>query len=46
MQFTPSEGAAQLKESIASDMESQYRVSHAQVFAERSALIIEHGVKA
>ena len=37
MQFTPSQAAAHLKESIASYIESQYRISHPLVFAERSA---------
>ena len=44
MQFTPSQAAAHLKESIASYIESQYRVSHPLVFAERSALLRESGV--
>ena len=44
MQFTPSEAAAHLKESIASYIESQYRISHPLVFAERSALIRKQGV--
>ena len=44
MQFTPSQAAAHLKESIASYIESQYRISHSLVFAERSALLRERGV--
>ena len=44
MQFTPSQAAEHLKESIASYIESQYRISHPLVFAERSALLREHGV--
>ena len=32
MQFTPSQSAAHLKESIASYIESQYRISHPLVF--------------
>ena len=43
MQFTPSQAAAHLKESIASYIESQYRISHPLVFAERSALLRERG---
>ena len=44
MQFTPSQAAAHLKESIASYIESQYRISHPLVFAERSTLLRERGV--
>ena len=44
MQFTPSQAAEHLKESIASYTESQYRISHPLVFAERSALLRERGV--
>ena len=44
MQFTPSDAAAHLKESIASYIESQYRISHPLVFSERSALLREPGV--
>ena len=44
MRFTPSQAAAHLKESIASYIESQYRISHPLVFAERSALLRENGV--
>ena len=43
MQFTPSQAAEHLKESIASHIESQYRISHPLVFADRSALLREHG---
>ena len=39
-----SRAAAHLKESIASYIESQYRISHPLVFAERSALLRERGV--
>ena len=46
MQFTPSQAAEHLKESIASYIESQYRISHPLVFAERSALLRERGVLA
>ena len=46
MQFTPSEAVAQIKESIASYIESQCRISHPLIFAERSALLREHGVLA
>ena len=44
MHFTPSQAAEHLKESIASYIESQYRISHPLVFAERSALLRERGV--
>lgn len=44
MQFTPSEAAEHLKESIASYIESQYRISNPLVFAERSDLLRERGV--
>ena len=44
MQFTPSQAAEHLKESLASYIESQYRISHPLVFAERSALLRERGV--
>ena len=46
MQFKPSEAVAHLKESIANYIESQTRTSHALVFAKRSTLPREHGVKA
>ena len=44
MQFTPSETTAHLKESIASYLESQYRISHPIVFDERSRLLRQQGV--
>ena len=44
MQFTPSGAASHLKESIASYIESQYRISHPLVFAERASLLRERGV--
>lgn len=44
MQFTPNQAAAHLKESIASYIESQYRISHPLVFEERAALLRERGV--
>ena len=44
MQFTPSETTAHLKESIASYLESQYRISHPLVFDERSHLLRQPGV--
>ena len=44
MQLTPSEAIAHLQESIASYLESQYRISHPQVFAERAALLRQRGV--
>ena len=44
MQFTPSESAEHLKESIASYIESQYRISHPLVFGERAALLRQPGV--
>ncbi len=44
MQFTPSGAAAHLKESIASYIESQYRIAHPLVFSERAALLRERGV--
>lgn len=44
MQFTPSGATAHLKESIASYIESQYRISHPLVFSERAALLREPGV--
>ena len=44
MQFTPSDAAAHLKESIASYIESQYRISHPLVFSERADLLREPGV--
>ncbi len=44
MQFTPNESAEHLKESIASYIESQYRISHPLVFGERAALLRQPGV--
>ena len=44
MQFTPSQTTAHLKESIASYLESQYRISHPLVFDERAALLRQRGV--
>ena len=44
MQFTPSKSVGHLKESIASYIESQYRISHPLVFGERAALLRERGV--
>ena len=44
MQFTPSEAVEHLQESIASYIESQYKISHPLVFSERSALLRERGV--
>ena len=44
MQYTPSQAAEHLKESIANYIESQYRISHQLVFAERSAILRERGV--
>ena len=46
MQFTPSRAVAHLKESIASYVESQYRISHPLIFAERAALLRQPGVLA
>ena len=43
MQLTPAEAAAHLKESIASYIESQYRISHPLVFAERADLLRQRG---
>lgn len=44
IRFTPGDAVAHLKESIASYIESQYRISHPLVFSERSALLRERGV--
>ena len=44
MQFTPSEAVEHLQESIASYIESQYRISHPLVFSERAALLRQRGV--
>ena len=46
MQFTPSEAIEHLKESIASYIESRYRISHPLVFDERAQLLRERGVLA
>lgn len=46
MQFTPSEAVEHLKESMASYIESQYRISHALVFDERAELLRERGIVA
>ena len=44
MQFTPNEAIDHLKESLASYLESQYRISHPLVFEERAALLRQRGV--
>ena len=44
MRFTPDQAVAHLKESIASYIESQYRISHPLVFGERSELLRQPGV--
>lgn len=44
MQFTPNEAIEHLKESIASYIESQYRISHPLLFDERAALLRQRGV--
>ena len=44
MRFTPDESMAHLKESIASYLESQYRISNPLVFEERAALLRKKGV--
>ena len=46
MQFTPNEAVEHLKESIASYIESQYRISHPLVFDERAELLRQPGVVA
>ncbi len=46
MQFTPRQAADHLKESITSYIESQYRISHPLVFAERSELLRDLGAVA
>ena len=46
MQFTPSQTTDHLKESVASYLESQYRISHPLVFAERSEYLRRSGVVA
>ena len=44
MLFTPSQAVEHLKESVASYLESQYRISHPLVFEERGALLRQRGV--
>ena len=44
MRFTPDQAVAHLKESIASYIESQYRISHPLVFKERAELLLQPGV--
>lgn len=44
MQYTPTQAAGHLKESIASYLESQYRISHPLVFNERAELLRQTGV--
>ena len=44
MQFTPDSAVEHLKESIATYLESQYRISHPLVFEERGALLRQNGV--
>ena len=44
MRFTPDQAVAHLKESIASYIESQYRISHPLVFGERAELLRQLGV--
>ena len=44
MQFTPSQATDHLKESVASYLESQYRISHPLVFSERSEYLRRTGV--
>ncbi len=44
MQFTPSRATAHLHETLASYIESQYRISHPLVFSERSSLLRETGI--
>ena len=44
MQYTPTQAHAHLKESISSYLESQYRIAHPLVFAERAELIRRAGV--
>ena len=46
MLFTPSEAVNHLKESVASYLESQYRISHPLVFEERADLLRRQGVVA
>ena len=44
MRYTPTQAADHLKESIASYLESQYRISHPLVFNERAELLRQTGV--
>ena len=44
MRYTPTQAAGHLKESIASYLESQYRISHPLVFNERAELLRQTGV--
>ena len=44
MQYTPTQAHGHLKESISSYLESQYRIAHPLVFAERAELIRRAGV--
>ena len=44
MRYTPTQSAGHLKESIASYLESQYRISHPLVFNERAELLRQTGV--
>ena len=44
MLFTPGEAVEHLKESVASYLESQYRISHPLVFEERGTLLRRQGV--
>ena len=44
MRYTPTQAHAHLKESISSYLESQYRIAHPLVFAERAELIRRTGV--
>ena len=44
MRYTPTQAAGHLKESIASYLESQYRISHPLVFNERGELLRQTGV--
>jgi len=42
--LAPKQAIDHIKESVAAYLETQYRISHPQVFAERSALLREQGV--
>ena len=46
MQLTPNESFEHLKESLASYVETQYRISNKSVFADRARLIRRSGVLA